>query len=108
MSLFVLLAVAALSTPEIGASNDAAPRPPAVEKAAARSSGALEGVSVRVRCLASATGRVSDCHVVSETRPGLGFGEAAVALMNGADVQPALRDGKPVRASFEHTIEFTP
>jgi hypothetical protein len=43
--------------------------------------------------------------VVEETRPGLGFGAAAVALMNGAQVGET---GRAVPVKFMHRIQFTP
>ena len=63
----------------------------------------LAGVAVTLECTAHVTGRVSDCRVLGETHPGLGFGEAAIALMNGAEVTAPTRD-----TQFAHTIQFTP
>ncbi|WP_426017539.1 energy transducer TonB family protein [Brevundimonas sp. DWR2-3-1b1] len=67
-----------------------------------------ERFSVRLRCTALASGHVTDCVVLEETRPGLGFGEAALALMDGAEVTPILERGRAVDAPFERTIDFTP
>ena len=64
--------------------------------------------SVRLRCTALASGHVTDCVVLEETRPGLGFGEAALALMDGAEVTPIIERGRAVDAPFERTIDFTP
>ena len=64
----------------------------------------LSGVRVSLECMASRDGRVGDCVVLEETRPGLGFGAAAIALMNGSPV----RAGQTTDAKFQHTIEFTP
>lgn len=41
--------------------------------------------------------------MLGETHPGLGFGEAAVALMRDAEVTPPPRELR-----FAHTIQFTP
>lgn len=68
----------------------------------------LPGISVDLECLAYPDGYVGDCSVLSETRPGLGFGEAAVALMNGSMIGPALAGGRSAPVKFRHTIEFTP
>ena len=65
----------------------------------------LSNVAVRLGCTAYPDGRVANCEVLHETRPGLGFGEAALALMNGATLEPA-GDNQPHR--FERTIQFTP
>ncbi|WP_029418019.1 TonB family protein [Brevundimonas bacteroides] len=63
----------------------------------------LQGVTVTLECTAKASGKVEACRVMDETHPGLGFGEAAVALMNGAEVEPGPRD-----VQFARTIVFTP
>lgn len=63
----------------------------------------LAGVAVTVECTARPDGRVTACQVLGETHPGLGFGEAAVALMTGADIAPS-----PETRAFTRTIQFTP
>lgn len=63
----------------------------------------LQGVTVTLECTAKASGRVEACRVMDETHPGLGFGEAALTLMNGAQVEPGPRD-----VQFARTIVFTP
>ena len=63
----------------------------------------LPGVAVTLECTARMDGRVEDCQVLGETHPGLGFGEAAVALMRDAEVTPPPRELR-----FAHTIQFTP
>lgn len=68
----------------------------------------LSGVRVRLECVALREGRVDGCVVIEETRPGLGFGPAAVALMNGSPVAPGMRAGSQADVKFQHTIEFTP
>jgi hypothetical protein len=40
---------------------------------------------------------------MDETHPGLGFGEAAITLVNGAQVEPGPRDFQ-----FARTLVFTP
>ena len=65
--------------------------------------GVAPAVAVTVECTARADGLVTGCVVLGETRPGLGFGEAAVALMNGTRVDPGPRD-----IQFARTIQFTP
>lgn len=63
----------------------------------------LAGVAVTVECTAHADGRVTDCTVLGETHPGLGFGEAAVALVQDSRVEPGQGD-----VQFARTIQFTP
>ena len=63
----------------------------------------LNGVMVTVECTARSNGLVEDCHVLAETHPGLGFGEAAIALMRDARVAPG-----PTDIQFARTLQFTP
>lgn len=65
-------------------------------------------VRVRLRCTAYGDGHVGGCEVLDETRPGLGFGKAAVVLMEMSTIEPDRHDDHPVDVTFEHTIEFTP
>ncbi|HST92832.1 MAG TPA: TonB family protein, partial [Brevundimonas sp.] len=60
-------------------------------------------VAVTLECTARADGRVDGCRVLGETHPGMGFGEAAIALMRDARVDPGQRD-----VQFARTIQFTP
>lgn len=77
---------------------------PVTESAVQRSSGAtLASVAVTLECTARASGQVEDCKVLGETHPGLGFGEAAIALMRDAEVDPGPRD-----IQFARTIQFMP
>ena len=100
-----------LMTTLLGAPADALPReradfrPAQVEKA---SVAPQDRFSVRLRCTALASGHVTDCVVLEETKPGYGFGEAALALMNDAKVTPITEQGRAVDAPFERTIDFTP
>jgi TonB family protein len=70
---------------------------------AAPSGAALQNVAVTLECTARASGRVEDCRVLGETHPGLGFGDAAIALMRDAEVAPGPRD-----IQFARTIQFMP
>lgn len=63
----------------------------------------LQGVAVTLECTAFADGRVGDCSVLDETHPGMGFGEAAIALMADAVTDPAAADHQ-----FARTIQFMP
>ncbi len=63
----------------------------------------LQSVAVTVECTAFADGRVGDCAVLEETHPGLGFGEAAIALMADATVDRSATDHQ-----FARTIQFMP
>ena len=105
MTLLMLATLAALA--------NQAPRmeqTAAAAKAAARQAEVevLADVSVRVECTASREGRVSACVVLEESRPGLGFGQAALALMEGAEVTPPPANSAPAPVRFERTIQFMP
>lgn len=63
----------------------------------------LAGVAVTVECTARADGKVEGCIVLGETHPGLGFGEAAMALVQDGRVEPGQQD-----VQFARTIQFTP
>ena len=60
-------------------------------------------VAVTLECTARASGKVENCQVLGETHPGLGFGDAAVALMRDARVDPG-----PTDIQFARTIQFVP
>ncbi|HEY0102247.1 MAG TPA: TonB family protein [Brevundimonas sp.] len=78
-------------------------QPTAASARPASSSAILAGVAVTLECTARADGRVEGCRVLGETHPGMGFGEAAVALMRDARVDAGPRD-----VQFARTIQFTP
>jgi TonB family protein len=63
----------------------------------------LEGVAVTLECTATPQGRVAGCFVLAETHPGPGFGEAAMALMQDAEIEPA---AEPLQ--FVRTIQLIP
>lgn len=63
----------------------------------------LMSVAVTLECTARSSGRVENCQVLGETHPGMGFGEAAIALMRDAEVAPGPRD-----IQFARTIQFMP
>lgn len=102
--MLALLAAAALLA-EPTAVDTARPTltPAAAVKPAAARGEMLDAVAVTVECTARANGLVENCKVLGETHPGLGFGDAAVALMNGGQVDPGARD-----VQFARTIQFTP
>lgn len=63
----------------------------------------LSAVAVTLECTARASGRVENCRVLGETHPGLGFAEAALALMRDIEVAPGRQD-----VQFARTIQFMP
>lgn len=69
----------------------------------APASAILSSVAVTLECTARASGRVDGCKVLGETHPGLGFGDAAIALMRDVEVDPGPRD-----VQFARTIQFMP
>ena len=100
--LATLLATALLLDPgaPVPITFKAAPPPIAPRAAAAP---VLSSVAVAVECTARRDGRVENCRVMEETHPGLGFGEAALALMQDTRVAPSDRD-----VQFARTLQFLP
>jgi hypothetical protein len=49
-----------------------------------------------IHCRVNVAGGLYNCKVVSETPPGLGFGDAALALTPQFLMNPATRDGQPI------------
>lgn len=96
-----LLIAAALLTDTVPPAK-ATPKPAAAQDARPAKS-VLHGVAVTLECTALANGRVENCQVLGETHPGSGFGEAAIALMQGVQVAPGDRD-----IQFARTIQFMP
>ena len=76
---------------------------PVLTPAAAAPAPMLQSVAVTLECTAFADGRVGDCSVLEETHPGLGFGAAAIALMDGATAERSSADHQ-----FARTIQFMP
>ena len=84
----------------------AAPTPvsaPASSRAEDAAQPELSGVMVTVECTAFADGHIDGCTVMEETHPGLGFGPAAVALMNGSEAER-----RSENIQFARTIVFVP
>lgn len=63
----------------------------------------LSSVAVTLECTARQSGKVENCQVLGETHPGLGFGDAAIVLMQDTHVAPGSED-----IQFARTIQFTP
>ena len=59
---------------------------------------AMRGITgmVVLECIVSAKGAVPNCRVLSETPPGLGFGEAAIQMAGLFKMKPAWKDGVAV------------
>lgn len=51
---------------------------------------------VTLRCQVTKTGALTECHVLSETPEGYGFGEAALKLSKMFAMRPQTVDGAPV------------
>lgn len=98
--LSLIFSAALASSPAIGM---AAPVTLAAEPTPVASAPLLQGVAVTLECTATPRGSVEDCFVLAETHPGMGFGEAAIALMSEAEV-----DAVPQAIQFARTIQFTP
>lgn len=103
MLTFVLAAL--LTLDPVSTIRVASPAPPAAAPAAPvrETPRQMSGVAVTLECTARVDGQVTDCQVLGETHPGMGFGEAAIALMQDARVEPGPRD-----IQFARTIQFRP
>lgn len=68
----------------------------------------VQGVEGRVvlDCFVEVSGRL-ECAVTSETPPGQGFGEAALAIAAAHVMQPATQNGAPVRARYRMIVPFS-
>ena len=100
---FVLAAAVLLDPTPLSAWAPAAGQPAAAPTRPASSGAVLSSVAVTLECTARANGRVEGCKVLDETHPGMGFGEAAIALMRDARVDPGERD-----VQFARTFQFLP
>jgi TonB family protein len=59
-----------------------------------------------IKCIVQIDGLTRDCSVVSEDRPGLGFGPSAVVLSRTFLFKPAMRNGQPVEAEVTVPLHF--
>ena len=66
------------------------------------------GGEATMTCKALANGSLSDCHVVSESPEGLGFGVATVRTAVYFHVKPATLDGKPVEGTVGWQTQSQP
>ncbi|MFC5345634.1 hypothetical protein ACETK8_03790 [Brevundimonas staleyi] len=79
------------------------PEPTPVVSMAAAPAPMLQSVAVTLECTAFADGHIGECSVMEETHPGMGFGEAAIALMADATTDRSAADHR-----FARTIQFMP
>jgi len=61
---------------------------------------------VRLACVVSTAGRLTDCTILQEVPLGAGFGEAALAATPGARVTPSTVDGVPVPTPVRFNVDF--
>lgn len=102
--LAVLVAAVVIADVSPRAKPVRAAAPPPQEGVRQTTSGpVLSSVAVTLECTARVSGRVENCRVLGETHPGLGFGETAIALMNGQTVARGAAD-----VQFARTIQFVP
>ncbi len=68
----------------------------------------MRGLSGQVvlDCIVETTGQL-DCTIESETPVSHGFGDAALAIAAAHVMQPATRDGMPVRGRYRMIVPFT-
>lgn len=61
---------------------------------------------VTVRCIASTEGLPKNCEPVFEAPTGLGFGKAAVGIVERGILEPRTLDGQPVEATIQINLPF--
>jgi len=59
-----------------------------------------------IRCIATRSGRLRNCQIVSEDPPNFGFGDAELALAKYFELKPMTVDGKPVEAEVTVPMRF--
>jgi len=62
--------------------------------------------SARIECGLSAEGVLHDCRVLSETPPGMGFGDAALKTTVLFQMAPATHDGQPIESAVIIPVRF--
>ncbi len=62
--------------------------------------------TVRLNCLASANGSLTDCSVLSEDPAGAGFAQSALAATRRARLSPRTVDSAPAGARVQWTVRF--
>ena len=72
--------------------------PPSPRFPAAARKAHIDSGAATVACRVSVTGTLSDCAIVSETQPGLGFGPAALDAASRARLVPFTQGGQPAEA----------
>ncbi|MBJ7486111.1 energy transducer TonB [Brevundimonas sp.] len=81
------------------------PRPTADDFPARAMDRGVSG-SATVSCTAQANGRPANCRVVSETPAGMGFGQAAVRIVQRGQLSPRTVDGAATNATFTVRVPF--
>ena len=64
------------------------------------------GGSATVECTVTPSGRPEDCRVVSEEPSGMGFGAAAVRIVQRGQLSPRTVDGAATNAKFVVRVPF--
>lgn len=81
-------------------------RQPAPLYPALAASRGVDRGDVTLRCEALASGELGACEIMSESPPGVGFGEAALASMREARVQPRSIDGFRTDSRIAFAVRF--
>lgn len=81
-------------------------RQPAPFFPALAASRGIEQGDVSLRCEALASGELGACEIISESPPGVGFGEAALASMRDARIKPRSIDGFRTDSRVAFTVRF--
>ncbi|MCA0368023.1 MAG: energy transducer TonB [Proteobacteria bacterium] len=63
--------------------------------------------SATVECTAQASGRPTRCRVIEESPSGMGFGNAAIRVVQRGQLSPRTVDGAAEDATFRVRVPFT-
>ncbi len=66
------------------------------------------GGNATILCSVSVDGKMTDCQIVSESEPGLGFGEATIRVSRLYKMIPALKDGQFVPSKVRLPVRWIP
>jgi TonB family protein len=81
-------------------------RPPQAEYPALALSRGIEEGRVTLECLATMSGALESCRVLSESPAGVGFGDSALAASAAARVAPTTVDGTPTESRMTFTVRY--
>jgi TonB family protein len=80
--------------------------PPSPKFPATAAAAGVSSATVALTCTATVAERLANCRVRSESHPGLGFAEAALAATASARIRPRTIDGEATDSEQSFTVRF--